>query len=232
MNRTQHVSGACLATTLFFLGAFPASAGGFTFALLGSAGLGRSHYEISSIDEDEIESGSRPAFAGGLRIGWSPTGQARFSLESGLLLRMKGGQSERVGGVDEQGATFVDEPFRLTWKQLYLSIPILARASFPRESATPYVEIGPEFGIPLSGTMETENAPSDPVGGLPTSETDITEILVFPEVSITVGAGLDFTAGGHRLFAGLEYSHGLTDVLDTVAVLENRTLSAVVGWRP
>jgi hypothetical protein len=231
MTRSKTTAVAWIAVSFLLLGPPVACAGGFSLSFRAIAGLGRSDYEFSSIDEDEIESKFRPVFGGGPMLDWGLPGRDAFSLETGLLLRMKGGESEIEGGGTTPEGGGADEPFRLTWKQLSLTIPLLARVSLSRGTYALYLEAGPELGIPLSGTMEQEPAPPDPLGGSGDSETSITDIMVLPEVSILAGAGLQFSAAAHRLFAGIEYSHGLTDVLDTGAELRNRTISLVVGTR-
>jgi len=42
---------------------------------------------------------------------------------------------------------------------------------------------------------------------------------------------LEFPAAGRRFHVEIEYSHGLTDVLETDAELRNRTASLIVGTR-
>jgi len=204
------------------------------FGLQAGLNLAKATYDPPPmIDEGGIEDKFRSVFGCGGIVSLTFTGFEPLSLESGLLLQMKGGKTNvpvhYAPSIDQypQESTWV-----INWKLLYLTVPLRARVSFKNTGYIPYVKTGLDFDILITAKY------ADFIIGAtdyPGSERDIDNGSAL-DVALVGGAGVEFPTGRVRMFIEATYCHGLRNVLDPadaefVVKLHNRVIGIMAGVR-
>lgn len=185
------------------------------------------------LEEEKIENKYRPVFGGGGIVSLTFTNFDLFSLESGLLLNMKGGKTLTTF-VSE--TTIYPEPIKvewdIKWKLLYLTVPFRARMAFRGEGIVPYVKTGFDLDFLLSAKFwEKYTFAGESFEG----ETDIDNSSAI-DVGLVVGGGVEFPTGRVHMFIEATYCHGTRNVLDPedpsfVVKLHNRVFGIMTGVR-
>ena len=205
-----------------------------TFDVRAGLTLARATYDPpSAVDNEGVENKFRIGLGGGGVVSLSFIGFEPLSLESGLLLQMKGGETRMPitwsgwGENDGQNMTW-----EINWKLLYFTIPLRARIAFRNSGFIPYVKTGLDLDILLSAKY------SDIIIGsseLPGGERNIDNSAAL-DVALVGGAGMEFPTGRVRLYVEATYCHGLRNVLEpedpSVDVkLHNRVIGITAGVR-
>jgi outer membrane protein with beta-barrel domain len=115
----------------------------------------------------------------------------------------KGGTAKGEG-TDPFGNT---STYETEWRFDYVEVPLLLRGRFGSVGkATPFFELGPSFGIALSGKFE-----DDPhlIG-----EVDLKGDMKTVDVGWGAGAGVEFAAGPGRIGLEARYTRGFSDLFD------------------
>jgi opacity protein-like surface antigen len=115
--------------------------------------------------------------------------------------------------ISQQGASLGDEKLTIT----YLQVPVLAVASFPGASATPFVYAGPAVGLKVRARYSDDDISED------------AEDIAGTDFSVTLGGGVEFG----QFSAELRYTHGLKNVNDegNGFIDKNRVFSILAGYR-
>jgi outer membrane protein with beta-barrel domain len=134
---------------------------------------------------------------------------------------VKGGGAESIT-VDTGGNTTGST--KDTWRFDYVEVPLLLRTRLPVVTAVkPYLELGPAFGVALSGEFRSEGA------GIP--NTDLRDSMNALDVSLGGGFGLELPAGATKASLEVRYMRGLADVFkDTGLTLNNQAWTLAVTW--
>lgn len=108
-----------------------------------------------------------------------------------------------------------------------ISVPVLAKVKFPSRQATPFLGIGPEFGLILSHKSKIKVS----VNGL-TDETtvDLGDDTTAINFAITLCGGLDIDLPGVTLSPELRFSLGIIDIDETdIGTMKNNQLILLFG---
>lgn len=188
---------------------------------------------IKFADDETIENDYRTVFGGGGVVSLTFTDLDLVSLESGLLLQMKGGKT--INRFTTEELTIHDpEPVEvkmdIRWKLLSLTVPLRARVSVRRTGIVPYVKAGLDFDILLSARHRIITTYSCT---RIEEESDIRNSAAV-DVGLVGGAGVALPAGRVRLFIEAEYCHGVRNVLepddpDFEFKLHNRVIGVMAG---
>jgi hypothetical protein len=214
------------------------SAGGIgvKFGFQAGINVAQSMYDPPDFfQEKELENKFRTVFAGGGVVTLSFDAIEYLSIESGLLVQMKGGTTHLFL---ESTTIIYPDPINMTyemdWKLLYLTIPLHARFSIESGKITPYIKTGLDFDILLSATMDERKTIN---GSTDESEYDIKDDLTAFELGLVAGAGVEIPTGNRALlFFEATYCHGLTDILDPENAgydgkVHNRVIGIMAGVR-
>ncbi len=153
---------------------------------------------FASLDDDDLETTSvdsrtLPQFGAILEYRLS----SRLSLRTEPSFVKKGGVVNSSDGTDNQ-----ETEVGLS----YLDIPLMLKFSAGNGKLRPYLSGGAVLGI-LLGTDRTKA--SDGVQNL---EFDVDEIITNSDISLPLGAGLDYSIGRSSLFLQGRYNFGLSDI--------------------
>ena len=182
------------------------------------------------VQSSDVRNNFLVGFVAGGTIAFPLDADGNFALQSGLFIQAKGGDTKLIHfAVDEEGNSSTYEG---TWKLTYVTIPVLAKASFGTGDARPYLMAGPELDILLSAKREDWwdwQVSSQ-------AEKDIKNDMHPYDFGITLGAGVEWLLGETTAYAELAYTHGLLDVLrveDAVynVELKNQTIALSVGLK-
>ena len=152
-----------------------------------------------------------------------------FSLETGLLISTKGVISKELLTEEDMGFNF---EYKVNLSQLYLDIPVTAKASFDTGGGTKiYGVFGPYVGIGLSGKIKGEEI----IDGVTTSQeidiewgSDIDSDFKRMDFGLIVGTGVELNS----IQIGLNYSLGLANILPQNNVkFRNRVLGISFGYK-
>lgn len=142
-----------------------------------------------------------------------------FAVQPELLYAQKGVEGTFTD--DETG-----ERVKLTLKNDYVEMPVLARYTFPlRAPIRPFVLAGPSFA--LSANCEAEGSS----GGVSASvDCDRFASLNDFDVGGIAGAGLEMPVGRNAVTLGARYEFGFSEVFDE-STAKNRAWSILLGIR-
>ena len=229
-----------IAFTLCALCALPsvslAGGAGVEFGFQAGLDLARTAYDPPAelFQPTTLDNDFRTVFGGGATISFTFTAPGSLSLESGLLLHMKGGKTRMT----DQEYDWVQQKsyelkWNITWKFLYLSVPILARVSIPAGRLKPYLKAGAAIDILLSAEWNTES--TSPYGKI-TAEEDIKDDTTPFDIGLIAGAGVELPLARVSPFVEVTYCHGLIDIIDPENTKynvkgHNRVIGVMTGVR-
>ncbi len=176
----------------------------------------------------KLDNSYRTVYGGGGTVLFTFTDLDFLSIESGLLLNMKGGSTYLVA----ESQTSLQDPIVMTFevdtKLLYLTIPLHLRMSFKPGKINPYIKTGLDIDILLSA-KSNEKIPA--VGSDAEQETDIKDDMTAFDWGLVAGVGVEIPTGSRALFfIEATYCHGLTDILDPEnAVFDVKVHNRVIG---
>jgi outer membrane protein W len=144
-----------------------------------------------------------------------------FSVEPQALYSVKGTKANGTGS---------NSSITGSVKLNYLEIPLLGKFWIPisNSEVKPFLFAGPEFEYLISCSVE----------GTAFSATNSTDCntaqikIKSTEFGATVGAGVEFMAGGQSVRVDGRYTHGLTNISDNASdksTIKNRSFMATVG---
>ncbi len=140
---------------------------------------------------------NRTGVMAGLSLVLPAPGRASFQPE---LLFISKGTKVDAGGLGNQEV-----------KLDYLEIPLLLRVNILEGPVRPHVYAGPSIGFNLNCSVDIETS------GVPEGQTDCKRDNFKPKTldwGAVTGGGVDLSAGGIGITAGLRYGFGLRNVLD------------------
>lgn len=163
-------------------------------------------------------------FTGGLVFELQLAAIRPLSLQTGLAVTRK------VADIKLSGSG--TEPYAVTWRYVYLSLPVLAKWRSQSAGVRPYISAGVEIGAPLWAEYEDPILAHEPGDD---ATIDVKDDMSAIEVGLVIAAGAEFSVGTGDAFVGVSYNHGLTDVWEGEApeydvVLKNRTATLLVGF--
>lgn len=209
---------------------------GVTFGFQAGVNVAQSMYDPPDFfQEKELENKFRTSFAGGGVVALNFDAIEFLSLESGLLVQMKGGTTHLV--LESTTIIYpypVNATFEMDWKLLYLTIPVHVRMTFKPGKVTPYVKTGLDLDILLSATMDEKKIID---GSSDETEHDIKDDLTAFDLGLVAGAGVEIPYGNRALlFIEASYCHGLIDILDPENAgydvkVNNRAIGIMCGLR-
>lgn len=112
----------------------------------------------------------------------------------------------------------------------YFEIPILVKAAFGSDTFKGFVNAGPTFGFALSGTSEVCT------GGILCVEDDLdfdAAQLKKTDISLAIGAGVEFEAGPGDILIELRYNLGINDINDNPDIedsVKNKAFQIGAGY--
>lgn len=143
----------------------------------------------------------------------------KFSIQPELVYLQKGAGTE----FDVFG-TKVETDFKLN----YFEIPILAKVYLTEGPTQVFVNVGPSIGFGLGGKTVTKAGDEEEEEDIDFSDDELTSL----DLSLAVGAGVQFDAGPGKLFIDVRYLLGLTSLDDSEEPIDvlNRGIGASVGF--
>ncbi len=184
------------------------------------------------LEEEKIDNKYRPVFGGGGTISLTFTDFDLFSLESGLLIQMKGGKTLTTFISRTTLYPLIEVEWDAKWKLLYLTVPFHVRMAVRREGIVPYVKTGFDLDFLLSAKYWEKHTFA---GEGSESESDIHNTSAV-DIGLVVGGGVEFPTGRVRMFIEATYCHGTRNVLEPadpnfVVKLHNRVFGIMAGVR-
>jgi hypothetical protein len=184
------------------------------------------------LENEKVENEYRPVFGGGGIVSLTFTGFDLISLESGLLINMKGGKTNLTYEASTIYHPQIEVKLDLKWKLLYLTVPVRARMAFRSAGFVPYVRTGFDLDILLSAKYRQIYQFADE---RIESESDIKNGSAV-DVGLVAGGGVEFPTGRVRMFIEATYCHGTRNVLnpDDPSLnikLHNRVIGIAAGVR-
>ena len=173
---------------------------GFAQGLTGGVKIGASMASLKVENEEGVYFKTKTGVVAGVFIGIPVTDM--FSIQPEVLYAQKGAKLEGGG---ETGKVKLD----------YLEIPILGVISLGSGGSSPYIVIGPSFGVKMNAKLE--------VGGQ--EETDFDDEVKKGDVGLVLGAGAKLS----RFLVEARYNLGLTNVAEAGDEVKNRAFSFLVG---
>ncbi len=236
--RAQRTVGIALILVIICSLSPASSAGGagVTIGFTAGVNIAKSPYKWPGgiFDVKELDNSYRTVFGGGGKVSFTFTDLDFLSIESGLLLNMKGGSTRLVA----ESPTSLQDPIEMTFevdtKILYLTIPLHVRMSFKPGKITPYIKTGLGLDV-LLAAKKYEKQTYD--GSTSEGETDIKDDLTAFDLGLVAGAGVEIPSGGRALvFVEATYCHGLIDILDPENAgfdveVKNRVIGIMAGVR-
>jgi hypothetical protein len=140
-----------------------------------------------------------------------------YDFVPGLAFHAEAGWSGKGGQVSSEGTDQAGNPTgRITnqWRFEYLEVPLLVRTRMPAAgNVTPFLELGPSFGIKLSGRFETHPRVIESV--------ELGDDMKPLDVGFGAGGGIEFRAGPGRLGVEARYTRGFSDLFDVAGNAES-----------
>ncbi len=194
--------------------------------------LARSPYDLPGLDDATSEDSYRAGPSGGVTMTLVLPGQTLLSHEMGLIVQEKGG---RTRFKYESADSTREPPYEYDWRLTYLTIPLLAKASFSLGGVRPYAKAGGEVALLLAASMVERYRREDGNGSYEI-EREIADWFGSGDIGLVVGAGAEIPLGALAGFVEVSYVHGLTDVLEQDGLysdeqLRNRVIGITVGIR-
>jgi opacity protein-like surface antigen len=200
---------------------------GVHFGLKASPSLAWLRSDTKGYDSD----GSRVGFIYGLITEFNFA--SRYAFATGIDIAYRGGKFKTV-----QEKTDTTTSITSTYNLQYLEIPITLKLKTNEiGSVTYYMQIGlaPGFNIrarqSYDGTMQVKD-PAGVIHNTPVSDEkiDIMDDINSLNVSMILGAGLEYTLSGNTvLLGGIQFSNGFTDVFDNDAKVNSNYLALTLG---
>ncbi len=166
---------------------------------------------LANVSGDDVEDSKMLiGFNAGLMLNYGITDM--FSAQAEVLYDVKGAKFE---GVNEDGEE-EDMPFTLS----YISIPLLAKATFGASDTKFYGEVGPTIGLLMGVKMDGESEAKVMTGIDPVTFQPIYEDVKYKDyykgtdIGIAIGAGTVLPAGGMKLLLGARYNMGLGTIAE------------------
>jgi hypothetical protein len=209
---------------------------GVEFGLQAGLNLAKATYDPPAdfFQPITLDNDFRTVFGGGGTVSLTFPDLDVFTLESGLLIQMKGGETRMtVQAYDWITQEAFESKWNIIWKYLYLSIPICVRLSIPAGSVKPYLKAGAEIDILLSAEWKQKSTHPD---GTITVVEDVKDDTAAFDAGLIAGAGVEASIGRARPFVELIYCHGVIDTIDPEETefnvkAYNRVVGIIAGVR-
>jgi len=203
----------------------------FHFGLKASPSLAWLRSDTKGFDSD----GSKTGFIYGLITDFNFA--ERYAFSTGIDIDYRGGKFKTV----ENLKTIVNEDSVVstnsTYSLQYIDIPITLKLKTNEiGSITYYMQIGVAPGFNIRARMDYESTTQTTSAGVvyttnnSDEKVDIQENINNLNVSMILGAGLEYTLSGSTvLLGGFQFSNGFTDVFDTDAKVNSNYLALTLG---
>jgi hypothetical protein len=194
--------------------------------------LARSPYDLPGLDDATAKDSYRAGLSGGVTMTLVFPGQTLFSHEMGLVVQEKGGRTRFTYRSADPAR---EPPYEYEWRLTYLTVPLLAKASFSTRGVRPYVKAGAEAALLLAASMVERYRREDGSGSYEIDR-EIADWLGTGDIGLVLGAGTEIPLGPAAGFVEVSYVYGLTDVLEQEGLysdeqLHNRVIGITVGIR-
>lgn len=164
-------------------------------------------------ESSDVSFGYKVGFIGGAFLGYQVNDW--FSIEPQALFSQKGAKVNGKGSNSSlEGSVRIN----------YIEVPVLAKFWFPVSGSQmrPFVFAGPEVEFKVS--CSAEGAILAVTGSEDCDKTDNEINLKSTDFGVTGGAGIQFMAGGQDVRIDARYTLGLTDINDSSASTDSRTI--------
>ncbi len=178
-------------------------------------GMTKASYEASSLLGDELDANSKfgPGVFGGFPVSVLFSGASRTSLETGVFVWQRGGETEFRGPIADELGNIVGESSSVAdWKLSYLTLPVTGKYRFSEGRTGFYLKSGLEAAFLLSAKCEQ----TSDIEGLDPSkalEEDVTEDFTVADFSALVAVGYEFRSANRSWFVEILHAQGWKDVL-------------------
>jgi hypothetical protein len=163
-----------------------------------------------------------------LRYGLNAGLVGEGELSRALALHAEIAYSSKGAKVSEESTDAFGNPTSAgndTWAYDYIEVPLLLRARLERAHGRAlFVELGPSFGITISGRFKP--------GAPGFSEVDVKDNMKNVDAGFALGTGVEFAAGSGRLGIEARYTRGFSDLYDLSGNFDtiNQVWTLALAW--